>query len=55
MEPIDLIYTLLFWLITLAMMYRIGLLQGRKHADQILGIERKKALKRIQNQSNRNE
>lgn len=34
--------------------YRFGLNAGRRHADQILGLEHKKALHRIKNQADRN-
>lgn len=55
MEPINILYTLLFWLATLAIMYRIGLLEGRRHADKILGIEYKKSLHRIKRQADNNQ
>lgn len=55
MEPINFLYTLIFWLATLAIMYRIGLKEGRRQADRILGIEHHKALQRIKRQADRNQ
>lgn len=55
MELLDIIWAMLVLLLTMLLSHRVGYLKGRSKADQMLGINRDEALRKIRDRATKAE